>query len=141
MPATAQFVRVLISYFTRLDFFSGAPRIAWLALALSAILFSTSVPLLAQVNVVTQHNDNLRTGANTSETILTPANVASTNFGKLFANPVDGRIYAQPLYVQGVVIPGKGTHNVAFVATEHDSDVVGTFAGDNDTLHVKGLRV
>jgi len=129
MPATAQFVRVLISYFTRLDFFSGAPRIAWLALALSAILFSTSVPLLAQVNVVTQHNDNLRTGANTSETILTPANVASTNFGKLFANPVDGRIYAQPLYVQGVVIPGKGTHNVAFVATEHDS----VYAFDADT--------
>src|SRR5207244_12759831 len=101
--------------------FVSAVLVASFALALSAFCFSAALPLTAQVNIVTQHNDNFRTGANTNETILTPANVASTNFGKLFANPVDGRIYAQPLYVQGVAIPGKGTHNVVFVATEHDS--------------------
>jgi hypothetical protein len=47
--------------------------------------------------------------------------VNSIHFGKLFAFPVDGQIYAQPLYVPGVSVPGKGTHNVVYVATEHDS--------------------
>jgi len=71
--------------------------------------------------VLTQHNDNARTGAYTTETVLTPANVNQTTFGKLFSYPVDGRIYAQPLYVPNVSITGKGTHNVIFIATEHDS--------------------
>jgi len=76
--------------------------------------------LRAQVNVITTHNDNARTGANTQETILTPANVNSTKFGKLFSVAVDGYVYAQPLYLSGVTING-GTHNVLYVATEHDS--------------------
>jgi YVTN family beta-propeller protein len=70
--------------------------------------------------VTTYHNDNARTGQNTSETALTPANVNSSHFGKLFARAVDGVIYAQPLYVSNLAIAG-GTHNVVFVATEHDS--------------------
>ena len=74
-----------------------------------------------QVNVVTQRNDIGRTGQNTSESVLAPANVNSSQFGRLFAFPVDGQIYAQPLYLSGVQIPGSGTHNVIFVATEHDS--------------------
>jgi len=129
MPAILGFVRVFISRILEADFFVSALRAARRSFALFSFLFFAVGPLLAQVNVVTQHNDNLRTGANTNETILTPVNVASTNFGKLFANPVDGRIYAQPLYVQGVVIPGKGTNNVVFVATEHDS----VYAFDADT--------
>jgi len=72
------------------------------------------------VNVLTQHNDLARTGANTSETILTPANVNSANFGKLFADNVDGQVYAQPLYVQSLNIAG-GTHDVVFVCTESNS--------------------
>jgi hypothetical protein len=71
--------------------------------------------------VTTYHYDNGRTGQNTSETILTPANVNMGQFGKLFALPVDGQVYAQPLYVTGLAIPGKGTHNVVFAATENDS--------------------
>ncbi|PYU91129.1 MAG: hypothetical protein DMG25_15470, partial [Acidobacteria bacterium] len=82
----------------------------------------------AQVNVTTQHNDNSRTGANTQETILTPANANSTQFGKLFSVAVDGSVYAQPLYLSGVTING-GTHNVLYVATEHDS----VYALDADT--------
>jgi len=74
----------------------------------------------AQVSVTTYHNDIARTGQNLNETILTPANVNQSGFGLLFAQPVDGYIYAQPLYVPNVLIGGQ-THNVAFVATENDS--------------------
>lgn len=72
-------------------------------------------------NVLTGHNDNARTGVNAGETILTPAVVASTNFGELYIRPVDGYVYAQPLVMSNVKILHKGTHNVVFVATEHDS--------------------
>jgi hypothetical protein len=69
--------------------------------------------------VLTYHNDNMRTGRNSSETSLTIKNVNSTTFGKLFAISTDGRVDAQPLYAPAVSIPGNGTHNVLFVATEH----------------------
>ncbi len=84
----------------------------------------------AQTSVLTYHNDNFRTGANTSETQLTPANVGSGSFGKLFDQSVDGEIYGQPLYVPNVTIPGKGAHNVLIVNTEGDS--VYAFDADNN---------
>jgi hypothetical protein len=93
--------------------------------------FSISQAFFGQVNVLTQHNDIGRTGQNTNETILTPSNVGSGNFGKLFSEPVDGQVFAQPLYVAGISIPGAGTHNVAFVVTMHDS--VYAFDADNGT--------
>jgi hypothetical protein len=74
----------------------------------------------AQVNVTTTRNDIGRTGLNPNESILTPANVNTAQFGKVFAQAVDGEIYAQPLYVSGLTINGV-SHNVVFVATEHDS--------------------
>ena len=75
----------------------------------------------SQVAVCTYHNDNYRTGANTNETLLTPANVNATTFGKLFSYPVDGLIYTQPLYVPNVAIPGRGLHNVFYVASQHNT--------------------
>ena len=79
-----------------------------------------AVPAMPQVSVLTWHNDNGRTGQNLAETILTPSNVNSTTFGKKCSYAVDGQVYAQPLYVPGVSIAG-GTHNVIYIATEHDS--------------------
>jgi hypothetical protein len=75
----------------------------------------------AQTDVVTQHYDASRTGLNPIEVVLTPSNVNSKQFGKLFSQSVDGQIFAQPLYVSNLTIPGKGTHNVVFVETENDS--------------------
>ena len=71
--------------------------------------------------VTTSQYDNLRTGATLGEKTLTPQNVNASQFGKLGAFKVDGAVYAQPLFVPGVEIAGKGKHDVLFVATEHDS--------------------
>ena len=85
----------------------------------ACLMFAGS--LLAQTNVLTQHNDIGRTGQNLTETVLTPANVSATNsFGKLYSANVDGRALAQPLYVSNVTI-GGANHSVVYVATEHDS--------------------
>jgi hypothetical protein len=71
--------------------------------------------------ITTSQVNNDRTGANLRETILTPRNVNSRQFGKLFTLPVDGDVYAQPLFVPGVEIPGHGRHDVLYIATEHDT--------------------
>ena len=71
--------------------------------------------------VVTSQYDNARSGANLNETALTPRNVNVQHLGKIFTLHVDGDIYAQPLFLGGVEIPGKGRHDVLFIATEHDS--------------------
>jgi hypothetical protein len=73
------------------------------------------------VAVATYHNDNARTGQNVIETALTPSNVNAAHFGKLYSFPVDGSVYAQPLYMPQVAVPGNGIHNVVIVATQHDS--------------------
>jgi hypothetical protein len=75
----------------------------------------------AVVSVLTNHNDNAHTGANLAETKLTTANVDVGHFGMIFARSVDDQIYAQPLILPGVTIPGKGAHNVVYVATMNDS--------------------
>jgi hypothetical protein len=72
-------------------------------------------------NVLTYHNGPDRLGRNPTETVLTPADVNVSSFGKLASYPVDGQVYAQPLYMAGVTLPDSTVHNVVFAATEHDS--------------------
>lgn len=72
-------------------------------------------------DVVTWHNDNARTGQNLGERILTLQNVKAATFGKLFKIETDGKVDAEPLYVERLAIPKRGVHNVIFIATEHDS--------------------
>ena len=79
------------------------------------------IALTAGAQVTTSQYDNARTGATLHEKTLTPQNVNPGQFGKLGAFKVDGAVYAQPLFLPGVDVPGKGTHDVLFVATEHDS--------------------
>ena len=102
------------------------PRSLLLAIFVALLLPGAA---LAQTSVVTQHNDAARTGANLTETILTTTNVNVSEFGKLFERTVDDEIYGQPLYVDGVNIPGVGVRNVVFVTT--NSNGVYAFDADN----------
>ena len=88
---------------------------------LALLLLGNPGPCFSQTNVLTYHNDNLRTGQNLTETALLPATVKSSSFGKLFTVPMDGKVDAQPLYVAAVAISGVGVRPVVYAATEHDS--------------------
>lgn len=113
-----------INLFTRLSS-NMKPAIRDLTFAALTILYGVALVFppsaSAQVQVTTSQYDNARTGSDLHETILTPGNVNPNQFGKLFTLRVDGDVYAQPLYLPSVAIPGKGTHNVVFIATEYDS--------------------
>ncbi len=96
----------------------------------SATLTVSAVAPPSGVDVTTYHYDNLRTGQNLNETVLTPANVNQTKFAKLGSFNVDGHVDAQPLYLSNLAIPDKGTKNVLYVVTEHDT----VYAFDADSV-------
>jgi hypothetical protein len=82
---------------------------------------TASVVITDFAGTFSYHNDNALTGQNLQERLLTPANVNSSRFGKLFAGyPVDGYVYAQPLYVANVSFPTNRFRNMLSVVTEHD---------------------
>lgn len=99
---------------------------------LVALMFASLTPAEAQsfTGVLTQQNDNGRTGQNLSETTLTTQNVKAATFGRVFSYSVDGQIYSQPLYVPNVTVQGQGVHNVVYVETQNDS----LYAFDADGL-------
>ena len=103
----------------------GAFAIAILAVFSSAVCFPKAS---AQVSVLTNKNDISRDGLNSSEVLLSSANVNSNQFGKLFTFNVDGYVLGQPLYMYGLTINGA-THNTVFVTTMHNS----VYAIDADT--------
>jgi hypothetical protein len=98
----------------------------WVVLLVAGVTVSR-----AQVPVTTWHYDNARSGANPNETILTPQNVNTKQFGKVFTQTVDGQVIGQALYLPGITIPGAGVHNVMYVATMNDS--VYAFDADSAT--------
>lgn len=88
------------------------------AILLAAI--STSTAAVASNDVVTERYGDARLGANLDESTLTTTNVNAATFGKLWSYTVSGSVYAQPLYVRNVAIPGQGTHNVVYIVTMND---------------------
>jgi hypothetical protein len=79
-------------------------------------------------DVLTYHNNTARTGVQPYETALTPAALTSGKFGKLFTFPVDGYLYATPLFVGGLGMPDGNLHNVVYAATTHGT----LYAFDSD---------
>lgn len=81
-------------------------------------------------SVLTQHNDNQRTGAYLYERELKPDSLLHKAFGVKYFFPVDGAVNAQLLYVRGVVINGV-KRNVVYAATMNNS--VYALDADSDT--------
>src|ERR1700719_1552129 len=89
-------------------------------------------PIPQSTSVLTQHNDNSRSGWNANETALTTTNVNVRQFGAVFTLPVDDQVYAQPLVV-GHVFIGDGYHNVVLIATVNNT--LYAYDGDDCTLY------
>lgn len=116
----------------------GSHTVSATSSALTSYSVNASVSVInaptGTVSVLTYHNDDVRDGANLSETALNTSNINQAQFGKLFALHVDAQIYAQPLYLPNVTIGGV-RHNVVFVATENDT----VYAYDGDGLSDSAL--
>src|SRR6516225_8140431 len=91
-----------------------------LFLSFAAFTLLINIGASAQVSVLTQHNDNQRTGANLNETVLNTSNVNVNQFGLLSTLPVDDQVYASPLYVANLTVNGAA-HNVVYVATVNNT--------------------
>lgn len=106
------------------------------ATSLFCVILLPLFSLRAQVgvDVLTQHNDHERTGWNDQETILNTKNVKPGLFGKLFSCAVDDQLYAQPLVVTQVAVPGIGNRNVVYAATVSNS----VYAFDADSQRAAG---
>lgn len=93
---------------------------------------SATVAVMGDPGVFTRNYNTARTSQNTDEIVLTPQNVNSKQFGKLFSYTVDGGIYAQPLYVANVKLADNTYHNIIYVATINDT--VYAFDADNPSV-------
>ncbi|MGA7125015.1 MAG: PQQ-binding-like beta-propeller repeat protein, partial [Chthoniobacterales bacterium] len=80
-------------------------------------------PAANAADVLTNHNDNARTGLISDEKTLTPSNVSQLTI--LYQNPVDGQVYAQPLCVSNQLVNANGNlqrkYDLVIVATENGS--------------------
>ena len=94
---------------------------SWAVPSTSFTTLVTNTPLPPSAAVLTQHNDNNRSGENLAETVLTTNNVNTNQFGLLVTRPVDDQVYAQPLIMTNVSIVGMGVHNLLIIATVNDT--------------------
>src|ERR1700691_330728 len=83
--------------------------------AVVPLVVLTLAVLAGAQRVITSQYDNARTGAHLNEKQLTPRNVDAQLFVEIFTLHVDGDVYAHPLFLGGVEIPGKGRHDVLFI--------------------------
>src|SRR5438876_2346173 len=130
-PRTARIFIVLILLLIACLYLGG--RTAQYVSGFSSLVLTTYQHLAtpSDDSVLTFHNDTLRTGQNLNETLLNTGNVNPQHFGKRVSYPVDGQVYAQPLFVPAVTIKAH-SYNVVYVATENDS----VYAFDADQVHV-----
>lgn len=89
-------------------------------LTLQLIVLIAGAASASAQDVTTWHYDNARSGVQPNETILTPSNLNSTTFGKVFTFPVSGDVYAQPLYLNQYLMSDGLLHDVLLVATAED---------------------
>jgi hypothetical protein len=90
------------------------------SLARFVFALSTTLALRAQFPVAMSRYNQAGTSADTRENTLNASNVNPARFGKLYGYYVDGAVFAQPLYLPAVPIPGRGARNVLYVATMND---------------------
>src|SRR5438552_1162854 len=109
-----------------------APLVLLLLATCRENLTDNNAPNPQSVSVLTQHNDNARSGWNDNESALTTRNVNVQQFGAVFALPVDDQVYAQPLVV-GHVSVGAGGRNVVYIATVNNT--LYAYDGDDGTLY------
>lgn len=111
----------------------GAHTVTARSMTDGAVTAPASIAITDLDGVFTGRYDRQRTGQNRREYALSPETLKLSTFGKLFSCPVDGELYAQPLYVANLGIAG-GTRNVVFVATQNNS--VYAFDADHSPCHM-----
>ena len=90
------------------------------SLARFVFALSTTFALCSQFPVAMNRYNQAGTSADSRESTLNASNVNPASFGKLYGYYVDGSVFAQPLYLPAVPIPGRGARNVLYVATMND---------------------
>jgi len=90
------------------------------------------------IDVTTYHYDNFRTGWNNKEKTLTPANVASANFGLIASTALDDQVDAQPLVLANQSVNGQSAREIVYIATENNT-VYAIDANTGDILLQRNL--
>ena len=107
----------------------------------ACILLLAILPGLAHaVDVLTYHNDNGRTGQNLNETLLTPANVNSSQFGLLRVLAADGKVYFLSRAGKCTVMAAKPTFE-KLASNELDDETTATPAVADGRIYLRGKKV